>query len=77
MRCAAAILTVFGALSASSGTGGDRQLTFEERLAAQAAIERVYYSHQIGATKPFDEAVPRARALLVLATPHPAAEGAR
>jgi len=26
----------------------------------QEAIERVYYSHQIGATKPFEKAVPRA-----------------
>ena len=34
-------------------------LTFEERVKAQQAIERVYYSHQIGATKPFEEAVPR------------------
>jgi N-acetylneuraminic acid mutarotase len=37
-----------------------RDLTFEDRVNAQEAIERVYYSHQIGATKPFDEAVPRA-----------------
>jgi hypothetical protein len=36
-----------------------RELTFEERVRAQEAIERVYYSHQIGATKPFEEAVPR------------------
>ena len=36
-----------------------RDLTFEERVRAQEAIDRVYYSHQIGATKPFEEAVPR------------------
>src|SRR2546427_506379 len=36
-----------------------RDLAFEERVKAQEAIERVYYSHQIGATKPFEEAVPR------------------
>jgi N-acetylneuraminic acid mutarotase len=36
-----------------------RTLSFDERVDAQAAIERVYYSHQIGATKPFEEAVPR------------------
>jgi HYR domain-containing protein len=43
------------------GTGKSiaRDLTFEERVAAQEAIERVYYSHQIGATQPFEEAVPR------------------
>ena len=36
-----------------------RDLTFEDRVRAQEAIERVYYSHQIGASKPFEEAVPR------------------
>ena len=36
-----------------------RSLTFEERVRAQEAIERVYYGHQIGATKPFEQAVPR------------------
>src|SRR2546426_3758396 len=35
-----------------------RDLTFEDRVKAQEAIERVYYSHQIGVTKPFEEAVP-------------------
>src|SRR5262245_14578999 len=35
-------------------------LTFDDRVAAQEAIERVYYAHQIGTTKPFEEAVPRA-----------------
>jgi len=43
----------------SSAPAAARDLTFEERVAAQEAIERVYYSHQIGATKPFEEAVPR------------------
>ena len=28
-------------------------------LEAEEAIERIYYSHQIGATRPFKEAVPR------------------
>jgi len=37
-----------------------RDLTFEDRVNAQEATERVYYSHQIGATKPFEEAMPRA-----------------
>ena len=36
-----------------------RTLTFEDRIIAQEAIERVYYSHQLGATKSFEEAVPR------------------
>ena len=36
-----------------------RELTFEERVAAQEAIERVYYSHRAGTSQPFDETVPR------------------
>jgi N-acetylneuraminic acid mutarotase len=36
-----------------------RHLSFDERVEAQRAIERVYHRHQIGATKPFEEAVPR------------------
>jgi len=35
-------------------------LSFLERVEAQRAIERVYYSHQIGAALPFEEAVPPA-----------------
>jgi hypothetical protein len=42
-----------------SAFGSERLLSFEDRLACQEAIERVYYSHQIGATRPFEEAVPR------------------
>ncbi len=34
-------------------------LTFEERVAAQEKIDRFYYSQQIGATRPFEEALPR------------------
>jgi|GEM_PF-5509332 hypothetical protein len=34
-------------------------LNFEDRVRAQEAIERVYYAHQIGATLPFEQAVPR------------------
>jgi N-acetylneuraminic acid mutarotase len=37
-----------------------RALTFADRVRAQEAIERLYYRHQIGATKPFEEAVSRA-----------------
>jgi sirohydrochlorin ferrochelatase len=36
-----------------------RDLSFEERVKAQEAIERVYYSHQIGTSRSFAEAVPR------------------
>jgi N-acetylneuraminic acid mutarotase len=45
-------------LSIPASAASDRLLTFEERVAAQEAIERVYYSHQIGATKTFEQAVP-------------------
>ena len=34
-------------------------LTFEDRVRAQAAIERVYHSHRIGASAEFETAVPR------------------
>src|SRR5262245_4593410 len=37
---------------------GSRGLTFEQRVAAARTIERIYYSHQIGATRSFDEALP-------------------
>jgi N-acetylneuraminic acid mutarotase len=36
-----------------------RDLTFEDRVNAQEAIDRVRYSHQLGATEPFEEAMPR------------------
>lgn len=36
-----------------------REMTFEQRVKAQEAIERVYYSHQIDAKLPFEQAVPR------------------
>ena len=47
------------ALPAAGPGDSPRQLTFEQRVAAQRAIERVYYSHQQGATRSFEEAVPR------------------
>ena len=56
---AAVIVAFMSALTTSARSPQTRQLTFEDRVLAQEAIERVYYSHQIGATKPFDEAVPR------------------
>ena len=36
-----------------------RNLSFEERVLCQGAIERVYYSRQIGVTIPFEESVPQ------------------
>src|SRR2546425_41533 len=49
-----AALAVFFVASAEA-----RELTFEQRVRAQEAIERVYYSHQLGGTQPFEEAVSR------------------
>jgi len=54
---AAAAMMVFVCLT--SGSVAASGLTFADRTEAQEAIERVYYSHQIGATKRFEDAVPR------------------
>jgi len=56
-----AAVFAFGVACAALNTAeaAPRTLTFDERVNAQTAIERVYYSHQLGATKPFEEAVPR------------------
>ena len=48
-----------GLLVAVPALAAERALTFEERVRAQEAIERLYYGHQVGATRPFEEAVPR------------------
>ena len=40
---------------------GAHQLSFDDRVRAQEAIERVYWSHQTGASEPFEKAVPRLR----------------
>jgi len=44
---------------ASAGAASASALTFEDRVRAQEAIERVSYAHQIGVSMPFEEAVPR------------------
>jgi N-acetylneuraminic acid mutarotase len=36
-----------------------RELSFEDRVAAEEEIQRVSYVHQVGTTRPFEEAVPR------------------
>src|SRR5258705_10472535 len=53
-------LTVLAALSTISAVPRSADLSFAERVAAQRIVERVYYSHQIGASRPFAEAVPDA-----------------
>jgi len=37
---------------------GTPRLTFEQRVAAQRTIDRIYYSHHLGARRSFEEAVP-------------------
>ena len=53
-----ACVVVFLSIGLSAAASA-RELTFEQRVRAQEAIERVYYGGQIGNTRPFDEAVPR------------------
>jgi N-acetylneuraminic acid mutarotase len=58
-RILVAAALFFALLPACLAGAQARDLTFEERVKAQEAIERVYYSHQLGATRSFEEAVPR------------------
>ena len=51
----ASILLVLPVAGADSG-----ELSLADRIAAQRAIERVYYSHQLAAQRPFEQAVPDA-----------------
>jgi len=53
------LLAMLAALAPCSGQVAARDLSFEDRVKAQEATERVYYSHQVGVTRPFEEAVPR------------------
>src|SRR5262249_44281827 len=54
-RLAAIVAAILACTSASA-----RDLTFLDRVRAEEAILRVTYAHQIGATRPFEDAVPRA-----------------
>ena len=59
-RCGGiAFLTLIVVVLLFTSVGQVRDLTFEDRVKAQEATERVYYSRQIGATRLFEEAVPR------------------
>src|SRR5258705_7101151 len=60
MRVAAGFLVACACAGALAREPAPRALTFDDRVRAQEAIERIAYSHQIGATKPFEQAVPRA-----------------
>ena len=48
------LASAFSTVVASAG-----QLNLEERVAAQEAIERVYYSHRMDSVKRFEDAVSR------------------
>src|SRR5262245_50706374 len=56
----AVFATLLSVPSASAHSTRYSRLTFEDRVRAQESIDRVYYSHQIGATIPFEVAMPRA-----------------
>src|SRR5262249_28251352 len=43
-----------------SNSAGTRDLTFAQRVEVQRTIERVYYRHLLGASRPFEAAVPDA-----------------
>src|SRR5262245_27451522 len=45
-------------LAVSAPPARSEALTFKQRVDAQRAIDRIYYSHQTDTTRPFDEAVP-------------------
>jgi N-acetylneuraminic acid mutarotase len=59
MRVATGLVVAFVCSTVLAGPPVQRTLTFEDRVKAQTAIERVYYSHQVGATKAFEDAVPK------------------
>jgi N-acetylneuraminic acid mutarotase len=57
---AACAVTIAAFAAESAGPPpAPRSLTFADRVRAQEAIERRYYAHQIGASKTFEEAIPR------------------
>src|SRR5262245_10072134 len=53
------VIPLMGLLVTTGAAGfGPRGLTFEERLEAERAMEKLYYSYQIGADAAFEAAVP-------------------
>jgi hypothetical protein len=57
-RPAMLVLATAGLLLSASAAHDQEELSFEDRVKAQEAIERVYYSHQLEARQSFEEAVP-------------------
>jgi len=58
-RLASSAVLSLGIVLASATQVAARNLTFDERVKAQEAIERVYFSHQIGTPRLFEEVAPR------------------
>lgn len=56
-RIAAILLVLFAVIGFPATSA--RDLTFEERVSAQEAIERVHHSHRIGASRSFEQTVSR------------------
>src|SRR5688572_5132097 len=55
------LLMLMSVVALANGLSVDasaHDLTFAQRVAAQRAIERVYYAHQVDARLPFEQAVP-------------------
>jgi len=52
-------LALLGSWLLSVTPASARDLSFDERVEAQRAIDKVYYSHQIGTKKSFEQAVSR------------------
>ncbi len=57
LRAASVLAVVLGAATPATPA---LEIGFADRVRAQTVLERVYYSHQLGVRKPFEEAVPRA-----------------
>ena len=59
MRLATGLLACLAYSASLASPPAQRALSFENRVRAQAAIERVCYAHQFGATTSFDDAIPK------------------
>jgi len=60
MTRVAEVTLVLCALTAVESRAASRVLTFEQRVAAQEAIDRVYHAHRTDPSLPFKKAMPRA-----------------
>src|SRR6266571_5825017 len=60
ISCRPVMVSVVVALviAPAGAVGRGREMSFEDRVRAQMALERAAYSHQIGTTRSFEEAVP-------------------